>query len=453
MAKVLNICSASLKMPSQMGHGFGFFVKALVRGFLCTLLITLTVVPARADLSEFTLCSPADGDHFEVSRPLFFWLSSAGASHYEVFVDDKSVAKVNAAPAPVPVMSYAVQVPLAPGTHRWFVRATGSGDSVDSSNFVFTVEPSGDWPSWAIGPFVKFGGNPILRPEGTGWEGWNTYNPGVMFDDGRFRMLYRGQEHITDGSGQRTLSRIGYAESLDGVTFQRNADPVIDATEPFESRYGCEDARLVKYHGVYYAFYTGNLNPTSGEICLCEATSTDCIHWKKLGIIEAGTKNGAIVRDPFGTPVKIKGRFVMYTGNSSLGVCYSDDLIHWGPITWIDPGFPDGWVAPYEPCVAVANYSRHQPGNIVVFVAGTLNGKGKWYYAISELLFSKSSLTHKAAQLDDCIMKPTESYESGTFPNCIWMNGIVLHDGQWWMHYGAGDRNVGLATAPEAGRR
>jgi beta-1,2-mannosidase len=84
----------------------------------------------------------------------------------------------------------------------------------------------------------------------------------------------------------------------------------------------------------------------------------------------------------------------------------------------------------------------------VVFVAGTLNSKGKWYYAISELLFSKARLTEKVSQLDDCIMKPTESYESGTFPNCIWMNSIVLHDGQWWMHYGAGDRNIGLATAP-----
>ncbi|HTV42006.1 MAG TPA: hypothetical protein VMF08_15590 [Candidatus Sulfotelmatobacter sp.] len=361
-------------------------------------------------------------------------------------MDDQRIAEVKA--APVPVMSYGVQAPLPSGTHRWFVKAKDSGNEIESSNFVFTVEPSTRWPAWAIGPFVKYGGNPILGPEGAGWEGWNTYNPGVIFDKGRFRMLYRGQERINDGSETRTLSRIGYAKSLDGVTFVHNADPVIDANEPFETRYGCEDARLVKYHGVYYAFYTGNLNAQSGEICLCEATSTDCVHWKKLGIIETGTKNGAIVRDPGGMPVKIKGRFVMYTGNSSLGVCYSDDLIHWGAITWIDPQFPKGWVAPYEPCVAVANYSRKQPDNILVFVAGTLNGRGKWYYAISEMLFSKSGLTHKVAQLDDCIMKPTESYESGTFPNCIWMNSILLHDGQWWMHYGAGDRNIGLATAP-----
>ncbi len=416
------------------------------RQILLALMVSLAAIAVRANPDNLTLCSPRNGDHFEVSRPLLFWMSNARASRYEVFIDDKFIARVKA--TRVPVLSYAVQHPLTVGMHRWSVKATGPGTELESTNFTFIVAPSTNWPTWAIGPFVKYAANPILSPAKASWESWNVYNPGAIFDHGRFRMLYRGQENIADGEHNRTLSRIGYAESPDGVTFHQNADPVIDATEPFESRYGCEDARLVKYRGVFYAFYTGNLNAQSGEICLCEAVSRDCIHWKKLGIIETGTKNGAIVRDPAGTPVKIDGKFVMYTGNSSLGVCYSGDLIHWGPITWIDPRFPVGWVTPYEPCVAIANYSRNQPDNIVLFIAGTLNGKGKLFYAISEMLFSKSNLTQKAAQLDDCIMKPTESYESGTFPNCIWMNSILLHDGQWWMHYGAGDRNIGLATAP-----
>ncbi|MGH8023784.1 MAG: hypothetical protein ACRED1_09400 [Limisphaerales bacterium] len=410
------------------------------------LVLSLPFLAAGAGLSRFDLCSPANGDHFEVSQPLLFWQSSAGANLYEVFVDDKLLARVAA--KPLPVMAYTVPSPLPRGTRHWFVKAVSPGKEMDSSNFVFTIEPSAGWPAWAIGPFVRYGCNPILRPTGTGWQGWNVYNPGVIFDHGSFRMLYRGQEKVKDGSKEKTLSRIGYAQSLDGVTFRRNSAPVIDADEPFETKYGCEDPRLVEYHGVYYAFYTGNLNAHSGEICLCEAVSTDCLHWKKIGIIERGTKNGAIVRDPAGAPVKINGQFAMYTGNSSLGICHSPDLIHWGPIHWIDPHLPPGWVAPYEPCVAVADYSASEPNNIVVFIAGTLNGKGKWFYAISELLFSRLDLAHKVAQLDDCIMKPVESYENGTFNHCIWMNSILRHDGQWWMHYGAGDRYIALATAP-----
>jgi hypothetical protein len=65
---------------------------------------------------------------------------------------------------------------------------------------------------------------------------------------------------------------------------------------------------------------------------------------------------------------------------------------------------PPNWVRPYEPCAAVANYSNSKPDDIVLFIAGTLNGKGKWFYAISETLFSKADLTHKVDQLDDCIM-------------------------------------------------
>jgi predicted GH43/DUF377 family glycosyl hydrolase len=114
----------------------------------------------------------------------------------------------------------------------------------------------------------------------------------------------------------------------------------------------------------------------------------------------------------------------------------------------LDLKLPAGWVAAYEPCVAVTDFSPTQPNNIVLFIAGTLNGKGKWFYAISETLFSKADLTKKVAQLDDCIMKPREPYESGQNKNCLWTNCIIQHDGQWMMCYGAGDRNVALATAP-----
>lgn len=406
----------------------------------------LMVMPCHANLSAFELCSPKNGDHFDVSRPMLFWQSSVGATRYAVYIDNTEVKVIPA--APVPIMSYSVANPLSPGIHHWHVRAMSDlNGELTSSDSVFTVDLTTQWPAWAIGPFVRYGGNPILRPCGHGWENWNIYNPGVIFDDGRFRMLYRGQEKHREGTDQVTRSRIGYAESLDGVTFWQNAVPVIDATEPYETKWGAEDARLVKYQGTYYAFYTGNLNPTSPRVCLCEAISTNCIDWKKLGIIEAGTKNGAILRDPFGAPIKVNGRFVMYLGDNRIGVCYSDDLMNWGPVAWIDPKFPDGWTTPYEPCVAVADYSN-EPDNIVLFIAGRLNSHGRWYYAISEMLFSKSDVTKKVDQLNDCIMKPKESYESGTFQQCIWMNSIILHNGQWWMHYGAGDRNIALATAP-----
>ena len=186
-----------------------------------------------------------------------------------------------------------------------------------------------------------------------------------------------------------------------------------------------------------------------GGIALCEATSTNFTDWKKLGVVVGHLKNAAMICDPNGTPVKINGKFAMFVG--CLGISYSDDLLTWTQPQKIDPKLPKGWGGPWEPCIAVTNFSRTNPDNVVLFIAGTLNGKHKWFYAISEMLFSKADLTKKVDQLDDCIMKPQEPYESGQNKNCLWMNCIIEREGQWMMYYGAGDRYVALATAP-AGR-
>ena len=405
----------------------------------CLAALSLACVTPRlqAEPATLELCSPKNGDHFEVTRPLLFWNTVPGAKSYEVYVDDAKAGELPAAPGPV--LNFAPTAALPPGLHHWLVKATlATGGPIASSPFVFTVDPPGNWPAWAIGPFVRYGKNPLVTPQGTGWESRNTYNPGVLFDGDRFRMLYRGQ-------GKPVTSRVGYAESADGVTFVRNREPLIDATEPFEQKYGCEDARFFKDHGTYYTFYTGN-NP-KGSIALCEATSTDGLHWKKLGVVVDNAKNGALVCDPSGAPVKVDGKFAMFVGNSKLGVCYSDDLVTWTPSAWVDMKLPANWVTPYEPCVAVTDPSSKRPDDVVLFIAGTLNGKGKWFYAISELLYSKTDLKTKVDQLDDCILKASEPYESGQYRNCLWTNCIIQHNGQWMLYYGAGDRNVGLATA------
>jgi predicted GH43/DUF377 family glycosyl hydrolase len=418
-----------------------FSVLTALAGFSCALQ------PAYGDAPTLTLTSPKNDDHFEVTKPMFFWDSVPAAQSYEVYLDDAKLGDVSA--APLPVLNYTVPQPLAVGQHHWYVKAIpAQGDAVSSAPSTFTIDAPGDWPAWAIGPFERYGENPIIRPQGTGWEQVNTYNPGVLFDNGKFRMLYRAQGQVKGATGIKPdrISREGYAESPDGVTFTRNPDPIIDATEPFEKKYGCEDGRFFKKDGVYYTFYTGN--SPKGSISLCEATSPDGTTWKKLGPVVDGTKNGALICDPNGSPVQINGKYAMYVGNSGFGICYSDDLVKWSPVTKIDMKLPPTWVRPFEPCVAVANYSTAKPDDIVLFIAGTLNGKGKWFYAISETLFSKSDLTTKVDQLNDCIMKAREPYESGTFRNCLWMNCIIQHEGNWMMYYGAGDRNVGLATAP-----
>src|SRR6266568_1814413 len=116
---------------------------------------------------------------------------------------------------------------------------------------------------------------PILSPRGNTWESVGTFNPAVALDNGKFIMLYRAQ----DANG---TSRLGYAESADGIHFTRRQEPVLSPETDYERDGGVEDPRLVKFGDIYYLTYTG-YNKRDAQLCL--ATSKDLIHWQRKGVI------------------------------------------------------------------------------------------------------------------------------------------------------------------------
>jgi len=85
--------------------------------------------------------------------------------------------------------------------------------------------------------------------------------------------MYRAQD-------QAGTSRLGYAESIDGIHFRRRAKPVLSPEAPYEKDGGVEDPRLVKFSDTYYLTYTG-YNKKDAQLCL--ATSKDLIHWETPG--------------------------------------------------------------------------------------------------------------------------------------------------------------------------
>ena len=98
-------------------------------------------------------------------------------------------------------------------------------------------------------------------------------------------VLYRAE----DDSGAMQIgghtSRLGLAESADGITFVRRAEPVLypadDAQQAREWPGGVEDPRIVEAEdGSYVLTYT-QWNRKSFSVGL--ATSTDLTHWQKHG--------------------------------------------------------------------------------------------------------------------------------------------------------------------------
>ena len=309
-------------------------------------------------------------------------------------------------------------------------------------------QDSSGLPKWAIGPFARYQGNPILTPpvdpnSSNNWEWPEAFNPSVVVVNGVFHMLYRG-------AASGNFSSIGAATSTDGHHFTEAADnPVITRSLPTET-HGVEDPRMYYLDGTYYAFFTGYDGTTVG---LNEATSTDALHWQQLGRVIPDTKNAAVVADPQGRPVKINGSYLMYYGETgSTFLAKSSDLLHWSTSSPVNTGFPASY-NPYEFCVAVTNYptSQNAPAsdNVVLFVAGQLMGQGRWFYAISEIEFNRNDLTAPADQLHQAVLSPQAPYEIyGFTPHTVFMNNILFYQGKWWMYYGAGDSVIALANAP-----
>lgn len=327
--------------------------------------------------------------------------------------------------------------------------------------FVFLVIGFGsmfaqtEYPEWAIGPFKRFSGNPIMRPQGQSgtWESQNVYNPAVIYRDNHFFMLYRGENSDTT-LFKYYRSQIGLAESVDGIHWQRYSNnPVLKAEFDYELPGGLEDPRLVELNGTYYVYYTAYA-ADNHSFWLCVATSTDLKNWVKHGPIWGdwnikNIKNGAILMNPNNEPVMVDGKYVLYcSGNDTAYICYSKDLIHWD-IKSMENMIPLGFY-PWEFCMALTDYEESKE-NIILFLGSRHNGGNgeiRWNYALGQSLIKKNNLEKIVEIMEEPYLIPVESYEqNGFIHNTLFCESITLYNGEWLLYYGAADHQIALAKA------
>ena len=152
-------------------------------------------------------------------------------------------------------------------------------------------------PDWALGGFVRpEKANPIITPilpinstvpcrtKKIGWEESDVFNPAATVKDGKIYVLYRAEDNSATGIGKRT-SRIGLAESEDGIHMKRRKTPVMypdkDNMKEYEWEGGCEDPRVTMTEdGLYVMAYT-SWNRKVARLCI--ATSHDLVKWEKHG--------------------------------------------------------------------------------------------------------------------------------------------------------------------------
>jgi predicted GH43/DUF377 family glycosyl hydrolase len=284
---------------------------------------------------------------------------------------------------------------------------------------------------------------PILVPQGSGFEAAGVFNPAVIKDGDLYVMLYRAQD-------ARGTSRLGVATGRDGIHFTREREPALTPEAEYERGGGVEDPRLVKIGATFYLTYTA-YDGQNAQLAL--ATSSDLRRWERRGVIMPAnvgrwnvkwTKSGAILTEPVG------GRYWMYymadsaAGSDQMGVAYSTDLRRWSealdaPVLRRRPGaFDSRVVEPGPPPVML-------PEGILLVYNGA---DDRLVYRTGWVLFDRADPTRVLARSDTAVFAPQRGWElAGQVPNVVFVEGLVRESRRWLFYYGGADKHVGVAEA------
>ena len=344
----------------------------------------------------------------------------------------------------------------------------------------------GQGRAWMFGPFEKPREvNPAITPSPASqfrspmgdttvqWEEHATFNPAAVVKDGRVYVLYRAE----DASGERVIgghtSRIGLAESQDGLHFTRRGAPVLhpdtDAQQQYEWPGGVEDPRIVEAEdGSYVLTYT-QWNRRIPRLAI--ATSRDLVSWMKHGPAFAHSyngkhrnlesKSGAILARVDGRRViatRLNGKYWMYFNVPDILIATSDNLVDWTPLEDSDgrlikvlsprPGYFDSWLVEAGPPALITEH-----GILVLYNAGNSGQYGDpslpaRVYTGGQALYDVRNPLKLIARSDAPFIKPTEDYErTGQYPEgTTFVEGLVPFDGRWYLYYGTADSRVGVAV-------
>jgi predicted GH43/DUF377 family glycosyl hydrolase len=323
--------------------------------------------------------------------------------------------------------------------------------------------------SFPIGPkFEKYSGNPILKPNPENdFESAYLYNATAIVVDDKVFMLYRAQN-------KAKTSSVGLAWSSDGYNFTRYNKPILYPTEPWEKGGGCEDPRIVRdpVLKLFVVTYTAYDTKTAR---ICVAVSEDLFEWKKYPPIispdsswhdiaidsngnqlirEAWLKSGAVFVDKHKD-----GKYYMIWGDCAFHLAESTDLKHWkltsnsyannifakGIFPWQDKLIEPG------PAPIKINYKGDSSKNhYVLFYNSATTGGGKYAkdtYTLSQMLIDYDDLSGPLARLETPFLVPDAANEiEGQVNKVVFTEGLVQFHGKWFLYFGQGDSELGVAT-------
>jgi beta-1,2-mannosidase len=336
-----------------------------------------------------------------------------------------------------------------------------------------------------VSHFEKPKENPILQADSTftfwdpikkqmvNWQKADVFNPAAIVKDHKVFILYRCEDNPKAHIGGRT-SRLGLAESTDGIHFRKHPTPVLfpdnDAFQAYDASGGCEDPRLVQTEsGLYVVAYTAWDTKIAR---LSIAFSKDLVHWEKKGpafatahggkFLNTWSKSGAMLtKFVKGKQVlaKIKGKYWMYWGEQGVNLAWSDNLYDWTPLL-DDTGALKQLITPRKnkfdshltecgPPALLTNAGvvlLYNGRNAETDAADTSLPRGT--YSVGQVIFDKN-LETVISRSETPFLKPTLAHEkTGQYQaGTTFAEGLVYFKRKWFLYYGTADSFVGLAIS------
>jgi predicted GH43/DUF377 family glycosyl hydrolase len=314
--------------------------------------------------------------------------------------------------------------------------------------------------------------NPILSPGANGWTAESVMNPAAFVLDGKTHLIYRAV-------GSDGVSRLGYASSTDGVTFDHlpsypayvaRSPRAPSRRDPRTRRYspvmypsggswgGCEDPRAVVIDGRVYVTFNMFDGWDFIRVAVISMDADDFLdeHFGKW--------EGPFILSPDGQrhknwvlfPEKVHGRFAILhslfgTDDDHVRIEYTDDIESYhAPDDLVSPdplAAPDDHIAwHYRMRSAGPPPVKTDRGWLVFYHA--MDPKEPSRYKMGALLLDLDDPTKILHRAQLPVLEPDAGYENNGKPGVIYACGALARDGQLYVYYGGADKVTCVASAP-----
>ncbi|QEC66649.1 hypothetical protein FRZ67_04795 [Panacibacter ginsenosidivorans] len=311
-----------------------------------------------------------------------------------------------------------------------------------------------------------------IKKEMVRWQKADVFNPAAIVKDGKVFLLYRCEDNPAAALGGRT-SRLGLAESKDGIHFKKFPEPVLypanDSFKEYDYPGGCEDPRLVQTEGGMYVVAYTSWNYKVPRLSI--AFSKDLFHWEKKGpaflkayngkFANDASKSGSIITKMINgkaVAAKIDGKYWMYWGEHIINLAWSENLYDWNPL--LDDNGELLAVVRTRSKMFDSDLTECGPPAIITAKGIVLfyNGKNatddnadpnlpKGTYSVGQVVFDTNDPKKVIERSDTCFIKPTlphemtGQYQAGT----TFSEALVFFKNKWFLYYGTADSFVGVA--------